>query len=57
MAADQLHQTTDAEEWATIAALLRDGCSLPDRLQRKYDAHMREVRANATLGMKSPLRT
>lgn len=35
--------TGDDEDWATIQALLKAGCSLPDRLQRKYDAHMCEA--------------
>lgn len=30
------------EDWATIRALLRAGCSLPADLEKKYQAHLRE---------------
>lgn len=45
-------QTTEAEDWATIRELLKAGYSLPDRLQKKHDAHMREVNEAVVLGLK-----
>lgn len=45
-------ETTEADDWATIRELLKAGCSLPDRLQKMHDRHMRKVRESVVLGMK-----
>lgn len=45
-------RTEDEEEWATIRALLKAGCSLPDRLQKKYDAHSRKVKETLAESMR-----
>jgi hypothetical protein len=37
-------EAAEEDDWQTIAALLKAGCSMPLRLKRKYDAHQDDMK-------------
>ena len=46
----------EEEDWKTIAALLKAGCSMPERLQKKYDAHRRDQQDRMSGSLKRQMR-